>query len=197
MRQFIVLGHEATTDPDFTLKDMPGDAGRLDVLARCVNAAFMLSHGLRDDVRLHLVLQDRYTIRVEGDEVKYLNPDEWSTGSLIKKALQKKEVKDASEELRSTPGIYIREEGFEDVLTRVRDKTIIQLHEDGTSVADAAVPDDPVFVLSDHREFTDSEQRLLEEHADQQICLGPHALHGDHAMVIAHNWLDTDGYSTY
>ncbi|MFB6232903.1 MAG: tRNA (pseudouridine(54)-N(1))-methyltransferase TrmY, partial [Haloarculaceae archaeon] len=60
MRQFIVLGHEAPTTADWSLEDLSG-AGRLDVLCRCVGAAVFLSHGIRENVRVHLVLDDAYT----------------------------------------------------------------------------------------------------------------------------------------
>lgn len=196
MRQFIVLGHEAATDPEFTLKDLPGSAGRLDVLCRCINAAFFLSHDLRRDVRLYLVLQDSYTVRLEGEELQYLNPDEWSTASLLKKALQKKEVNDASEELRSTPGIYIAERGFADVLESV-DGTVIQLHEEGDPASQVSAPDDPVFVLSDHQDFTEAESELLAARHAQRASMGPKRLHANHAIVVAHNFLDTNGYQRY
>ncbi|MDY7081623.1 MAG: tRNA (pseudouridine(54)-N(1))-methyltransferase TrmY, partial [Halobacteria archaeon] len=79
MRKFVVLGHTAPTEPDFTLNDLPGSAGRLDVLCRCVNSSFFLSHSLREDVRLYLVLQGEITLRFEGRELQHLNPDERST----------------------------------------------------------------------------------------------------------------------
>jgi tRNA (pseudouridine54-N1)-methyltransferase len=49
MRQFVVVGHDAPTTDDFSLDDLPG-AGRLDVLCRCITAALLLSHGIRDGV---------------------------------------------------------------------------------------------------------------------------------------------------
>ena len=52
-------------------------------------------------------------------------------------------------------------------------------------------------MLSDHREFTDAEAQLLAERADERLSLGPRALHADQAITVAHNYLDTDGYSRY
>ncbi len=196
MRQFIVLGHETALDPDFTLNDLPGSAGRLDVLCRCVNSALLLSHGVRTDTQIHLALQDQYTIRIVGDDVQYLNPDERSTGALLKKALEKKEVTDASDEQLSTPGIYIKEQGFEGTLQQV-DGTVIQLHEDGNPLVETELPDDPVFVLSDHTDFTEQEQNMLQEHADRRVSVSPEKLHADHAITVSHNILDTDGCTRY
>ena len=76
MRQFVVSGHDAPTTAEFALDDLAGGAGRLDVLCRCVNAAFFLSHDLREDVRVWLVLGDEFAVRFEGSELRRLNPDE-------------------------------------------------------------------------------------------------------------------------
>jgi len=87
MRRFIVLGHTAPTEPDFDLDDLAGGAGRLDVLARCVNSAFFLSHAIRESVRVYLVLADEVTIKLEGVELRYMNPDERNIAGLLKQAL--------------------------------------------------------------------------------------------------------------
>jgi Uncharacterized conserved protein len=55
-------------------------------------------------------------------------------------------------------------------------------------------PTDSVFVLSDRRELTDGEQAVLKHTAKQRVSLGPHPLHADHARVLAHTWVDTDGF---
>jgi tRNA (pseudouridine54-N1)-methyltransferase len=86
MRQFLIVGHDAPTTPDFSLKDLPG-AGRLDVLCRYVTAAFVLSHDIRTDVRVRLVLDDTVTVRFEGSDLRRLNPDERSPAALVRTAL--------------------------------------------------------------------------------------------------------------
>ncbi|WP_458188116.1 tRNA (pseudouridine(54)-N(1))-methyltransferase TrmY [Haladaptatus sp. NG-WS-4] len=198
MRQFIVLGHDAPTTPDFSLDDLAGGAGRLDALCRCVNSAFFLSHDFRSDVRLFLVLQDELTIRFEGSELRRLNPDERSTAARIQTALESKSEAIGHMEAESTPGIYVSKREFETILTDTsRDATVVELHEDGTPVVDLEPPENPLFVLSDHGNFTDSEAELLADVADERMRLGPERLHGDHAMTVAHNYLDTQGYTVY
>ncbi|MDD1671564.1 MAG: tRNA (pseudouridine(54)-N(1))-methyltransferase TrmY, partial [Methanomicrobiales archaeon] len=56
MRRFAVIGHLAKTDGTFPLDDLPGSAGRMDLLCRCVQTAFFLSHTLRRDVECYLIL---------------------------------------------------------------------------------------------------------------------------------------------
>ncbi len=56
MTSFAIIGHLARTDGGFSLNDLPGSGGRMDVLCRCVNASLFLSHDLRRDVDCYLVL---------------------------------------------------------------------------------------------------------------------------------------------
>jgi tRNA (pseudouridine54-N1)-methyltransferase len=198
MRQFIVTGHDVPTTPDFSLDDLAGGAGRLDVLCRCVNAAFFLSHAIREDVRVHLVLADEFTVTFDGSEVRRLNPDERSTAALIRTALEHREDAIGHMPAESTPGVSVRRMGFEATLDRVAEgATVVQLHEDGDPVVGVEPPQNPVFVLSDHHDFTDREADLLAAAADRRVRLGPELLHADHAITVAHNYLDTQGFTTY
>lgn len=195
MRQFVVLGHEAPTDPGISLDDLPG-AGRLDLLCRCVADAFLTSHGIRTDVRLFLVLQNELTLRLEGSELRYLSPDERNVGSLLRTGIETKDEAIGAMEAESTPGIYVSTRGFESVLADLTGP-IFQLHENGEPVIDCDLPDDPAFVLSDHRDFTENESTLLESQRDRRIRLGPERLHADQAITVAHNYIDTDGFKQY
>ena len=198
MRQFIVLGHDVPTDPEFSLDDIAGGAGRLDVLCRCVNSAFFLSHAIREDVRVHLVLGDELTVRFEGSELRRLNPDERSTAALIRKALEQKDEAIGHMPAESSPGVSVYRMDFEATLeAAAKDATLVQLHEDGDPVVDVEPPENPLFVLSDHNDFTDEEETLLAEAVDERVRIGPNVLHADHSMTVVHNYLDTDGYTTY
>ncbi len=198
MRQFLILGHDAPTDDDFSLDDVAGGAGRLDVLCRCVNSAFFLSHGLRDDVRVHLVLDDAYTVRFEGSDLRHLNPDERSTAARIRDALSQREEAVGHMPAETSPGVSLYRMGFEETFEAAAgDAAVVHLHEDGDPVVDVEPPADPLFVLSDHNDFTESEAAVLRDAADRRVRLGPERLHADHAITVAHNYLDTDGYEAY
>lgn len=198
MRQFIVLGHTAPTEPDFDLEDLAGGAGRLDVLCRCVNSAFFLSHAIREDVRMYLVLSDAATIRLEGTELRYMNPDERNIASLLRQALETRGEAIGHTEVESTPGIYVSNRGFESVLKAAgREGTVVQLHEDGDPLPEMPPPEHPVFVLSDHQDFTDEEASMVAEAAEFRTSVGPERLHADHTISVVQNFLDTEGYSQY
>ncbi|MFB6295332.1 MAG: tRNA (pseudouridine(54)-N(1))-methyltransferase TrmY [Halobacteriales archaeon] len=195
MRQFVVVGHEAPTDADFPLDDLPG-AGRLDVLCRCVNAAFVLSHDLRENVELHLLLGDELRIRLVGADLQYLSPDERNVASLLRSALEVRDEAVGAIEAESTPGIHVGKRDFESALADL-DGPLVHLHPDGDPVAGMAPPADPAFVLSDHEPFAPGEAAYLADHADARVSLGPRRLHANHAITVAHNFLDTAGFEEY
>ena len=116
MRNFVIVGHKATTEPNFSLEDIPGTSGRLDILCRSVTAAFVISHGIRKDVCVYLVLlggEVPKTIQLRGETLRHLNPDERTTAALLKKALA---VPATPEWAMSTSGIFVRTGGLAQVL---------------------------------------------------------------------------------
>jgi tRNA (pseudouridine54-N1)-methyltransferase len=195
MRQFLIIGHDAPTTPDFELDNLTG-AGRLDALCRCVTAAFLLSHDIREDVRVRVVLADEYTLRFEGEELRRLNPDERSTAALFRTALEQRGEAIGHMAVETSPGVYLSRRNTEAAIGDAADEgTVVQLHEDGDPANEVTLPATPVFVLSDHRDFSDDETRLIDDQADQRIRLGPRRLHGNQTITVAHNWLDTEGWT--
>ncbi len=197
MRQFVVVGHDAPTTPDFSLDDLPG-AGRLDLLARCVTSSLLRSHGIRESARVHLVLDDEFTVTVDGGTIQGLHPDERSTAALVRAALEQRAEAVGRMAVETSPGISLMRVGLAGTLDAVTaNGTACLLQETGTPAAALAPPADPVFVLSDHHDFTDEDHAVLEDAADERVALGPEPLHADQAITVAHNWLDTDGYTRY
>lgn len=194
MKQFIIIGHKAATAP-FSLNDIPGAAGRMDILCRCVNAALFLSHDLRRDVRVYLVLKGEpdppKLIRFDGAKVRYLSPDERSAASLIKKALEKNAQEFWTE---SMPGVSIRRGDFGELL-RELNRRIIYLREDGEDVR-GKLFEEPLFVLGDHLGLTDEEEKIIEGYEHEIINVGPLSLHADHCIVLLHNEMDRKEYKT-
>lgn len=189
-RAFIILGHTAPVTPDFTLNDLPGSAGRLDILCRCVTAAFCLSHAIRTDVHVYLVLRDQVTLHFEGARLKHLNPDERSTGALIKRALEALPNVRPTEQCESTPGVFVSLGGLPRVLDKLQAEGIALylLHEHGKDLRTVEIEEPVAFVLSDHREFHSCEEALLAGYP--RLSLGPMVLHADHCVAIVHNELD-------
>jgi tRNA (pseudouridine54-N1)-methyltransferase len=190
MRTFIVVGHKATTSPDFSLEDIPGTSGRLDILCRAVTASFVLSHGMRKDVNVYLVLLGGVvpkTIWLKGDELKHLNPDERTTAALLKKALA---LEATAGWARSTPGIFIRTGGLAELLPDLKDRKLVYLREDGRDIRtfnDGALKGDLAFVLGDHTGMTPEEESMILQAGATVVSVGPTSLHADHCIVLV-NW---------
>lgn len=192
MRAFVLVGHTQPLDPEFSLDDLPGSAGRLDVLCRNLTAALLLSHDIRRDVSVWLVLRDEITIEVRGDAVRHLRPDERSTAALIRSALETAADRVVSPRpVESTPGVYVRRQGLEATLDAlVASYTLIRLDPDGPQLTPADTPSSPAFVLSDHQPLTADEVALLDECGAERWSLGPATVHGDQAIAVAHNMAD-------
>ena len=195
MRQFVIIGHDAPVDGEFSLNGLPGE-GRLDLLSRCVTAALLLSHDIREDVTVHLILGDEVTIRFEGSSLKGLHPDERSTAALIRTALEQREEAIGHIPVETSPGVFLQRFGIEETIEQLAGEgTVCQLREDGKPITTVDPPANPIFVLSDHQDFREFETELLAEHREYQLSLGPTVLHADHAITVANHWMDTDGYS--
>jgi tRNA (pseudouridine54-N1)-methyltransferase len=185
MTLFAIIGHTARTDPGFSLNDLPGSGGRMDVLCRCVNAALFLSHDLRRDAECCLVLcgepSPPKTVKFSGSAVRSLSPDERSAAALVKKALS---IPCGSEFREAAPGVSVRKGGLERLLG---EHAFAVLDETGEDIRQAPVLPG-AFLLSDHLNFSPEESVLV---ADcPRYSVGPLVLHADHAITVVHNELD-------
>ncbi len=184
MIRFIIIGHLASTADNFNLNDLPG-AGRMDVLCRCVNASFFLSHDFRRDVECYLVLcgepEPPKTVMFSGEKVRYLSPDERSAGSLIKKALA---LPAGSEFRQSTPGVFVRKGGLEQVLDEFECAVLAESGQDIRSAGDLP----GAYLLSDHHNFSEDEMNLISNLPAYSV--GPLSLHGDHTITVLNNEFD-------
>ena len=104
-RDFVLLSHESTerlVGGTFELNNLR--EGRVDVLARAVAAALMVSHGVRRSTRLWLALRDvDLTICCDGATAKGLSPDERSIGAALRRSL----YASANGEAPSDPGWHV------------------------------------------------------------------------------------------
>lgn len=185
MTLFTIIGHRARTDGGFSINDLPGSGGRMDVLCRCVNASLFLSHDLRRDTECCLVLcgepAGTKTIRFSGELVRSLSPDERSAAALIKKVI---DTPCGSEFREAAQGVFIRKGGLERLIAEHR---FAVLDENGADIRTA--PDLPdAFLLSDHLNFTEGEEALVRELP--RYSVGPKCLHADHTITVLHNELD-------
>ncbi len=198
MRRFIVVGQQARTARDFPLDDICGAGGRWDLLARCVQSSLFISHDLRRDSELVLVLlgppDAPKAIRVSGDLVRNLNPDERSTAALLSRALDE-HLPIGGRWIEALPGIHVARRDLEAVLAEYGDGPIVLMDEEG-SVDGPDLPshlrdsDGATFVLGDNMGLTEEQLVLIRDKDPIEVRLGPQSLHVDHCIAIVHNILD-------
>src|SRR5690349_10799605 len=141
MRRLVVIGQRATASADFSLDDLPGTSGRLDVLLRCLRAALLVSHGLRRDAVVYLVLlggpRAPRALRVEGAAARFVRPDERSLATLVKKSLAT--APEGAGFVTVRPGVAIAEGGLEAVLDDLGPMTPYLLEEHAPDIRDCAL----------------------------------------------------------
>jgi len=197
LRTFIIKANKARTRADFKLSDLPGTSGRIDVLCRFLNSAFLLSHGFRRNVRVWLLLygppSPPKAIRFEGSKLKVrLNPDERSTAKLLMKVLRAGEsLKEPGKELEVYPGLYISNKTFEDVVRlTLKDSTLYYLHEDGKPIEEVPFRGNVAFILGDHEGLSVEDERFLEGIAEK-VSVGRKSYLASHVVAYVNIFLDS------
>jgi tRNA (pseudouridine54-N1)-methyltransferase len=205
--QFVVIGRTARASGDFIVEDLPGSSGRLDVLVRCLRAGLLVSHGVRPDAVVYLVLgggpRAPRVARVDGATAKFLRPDERSLAVLLGKALaapagagapggEGSGDSPASAFVGVRPGVAITNGGLEAALAELTGAGLYVLDEEGDDVRAVAGIADPraAFVVGDHLGFDDETRRRLSRAGARAISVGPTSLHAEDAIAILWNEID-------
>lgn len=197
-RRFVIIGRKATASPNFSLVDIAGTSGRLDVLLRCMRSALLVSHGLRRDTMVYLVLLGGElaprVLRVDGRHVRFVRPDERMLAVLVQKALARS-PRDGEPgvflELR--PGLAVASGGIDAVLTDlgpVSPKAYV-LEEGARDLRDEQLESEDVVVfVGDHQGFDEATRARLDALGAVAIGVGPISVHADDAITIVCNEMD-------
>lgn len=195
-RNFAIIGHKAPSSGDMSLNDLPGVSGRMDVIARAVNATLFLSHGIRKDsqIIIHLMggnLGPR-RVKFDGRLLSGVRPDERSISGHIKSVIK----------LRLPPiGIWsevssgIFHSGG-DISTTIREwlknEVDIKIFDiDGQKfMYKKSIKGNKIgFILSDDLPFNEEEYDKFEKF--KKISVGPQWLQGHSCIAIAHHIIDS------
>ncbi len=194
MRRFVLIGQTASASGEFSLEDLPGSSGRLDALLRALRAALLISHDVRRDVAVYLVLRGGRSaprvLRVVGRRAKFLRPDERSLATLLRKTLlATPELLPDFTELR--PGVDVRSGDLSDVLQEVGQAPCYVLEQGGADLrGHAFAADDAWFFLGDHLGFDAPSRALLGARGAVPLAVGPLSLHCDDVVALVNNELD-------
>lgn len=198
-RSFVVVGTKATASPEFSLVDLAGTSGRLDVLLRCARAALLVSHGLRREVVVYLVLlggeRAPRVVRFTGAEVRFLRPDERALAGLAQKVLTDARPDSpigAFEDVRR--GVAVARGGVDEAIADIRAHsafTSVLLEETGGDIRDATIASGHVAIfIGDHFGFDERSRASIEALEPIRASLGPVSVHADDAVALVSNELD-------
>ena len=199
MRRFILIGQRALASPDFLLDDLAGTSGRLDVLLRSLRAGLLVSHGLRHDTLVYLVLlggpRAPRALRFDGARVRYLRPEERALATLVKKVLAREPSAAKIEGFEPVrDGVALAEGGLGAVLDDLQGATPYVLEEGAPDIRQASIDlDNAAFFLGDHLGFDDSTRARLSHLGATPLGLGPVSVHAEDAVAILANELDRRG----
>ncbi len=187
MRIFFLISHKFSGN--INLNDLPG-SGRIDVVARCINSAIFLSHSIRKDILFYVFFPKiEILLKIDSSRVKYLNPDERSTGALIRNAIVK-----MNKEGETSPGFFIKRERFEESLEEIHPLgKIYYLREDGKDIRDMKFDRNSIFILSDSVNPTKDEEKKIMDISHDIISVSPKIILASHAITIVNNELDRRG----
>jgi tRNA (pseudouridine54-N1)-methyltransferase len=187
MKQFILYASKAVTSPDFTLDDLPGSGGRMDLVARCICNALWISHDLRRDTCIHIVAcgtpNPPVVISFFGDRLRGVSPDERNIAAWIKKALALK---------RKNPGISIRKLSFQQLIEKLASgrNAFYILTEKGIDIGSVKLKANPVVILGDHEGLPKEADEFVERFEHEKISLGSVSYLASQCISVVHYELD-------
>jgi tRNA (pseudouridine54-N1)-methyltransferase len=193
-RRFVLVGQTADAWGEFSTEDLPSSGGRIDVLLRCLRAALLVSHGVRRDVVVYLVLRGGHrgsrVLRISGADARFLRPDERSLAHLVKKALRAPTPSSAGF-VDVKPGVALAEGDVDAVLTDAPGAVPYLLSEDGAEIRDEPLDaPDALFFLGDHLGLDAATRSRLDALPCRPLCVGPVSLHSDDVVTLVTNELD-------
>ena len=189
-RRFAIIGHDVPCKGDFSLNDLAGGAGRLDVLLRAVNTALFVSHGIREDTQiiLHLGGSGSRRIRFDGGKLRGVHPDERSIAGHVR-AVVRSPIPPIGVWSEHSSGICHSGGGLAHTLDEWMQEgcQILVMDAEGSPLREG-IEQTECFVLSDHKPFNEDEMSLLSRFG--KVSIGSQWLQGHACIAIVHHILD-------
>ena len=189
MRHFVYFSAKARTSGNFDMDNLM-KAGRMDIAIHVIIASFFLSNKLRDNVKLHLLLNGppdppKHLEFVSEEEMPISKKD---VSGLIKRMLYK--YKKGRKE-RVFPGCYVEKKSFTSLLDEMTSegKKIYLLDKRGKDIRDVKVDENSVFILGDHEGLPKKEFKVAKKNAEL-VNVGPQTYFASQVVVLIQNELD-------
>jgi tRNA (pseudouridine54-N1)-methyltransferase len=185
MRSFVLYSRKGRTDNRFSAERLI-EAGRMDLVCRCITSALWLSHKARDDTKLFVNLngptRPPVTICFDGSKLLKVYVDEKTNARWIKKLLSLK----FGREWLEVEGTKISKKSFQDIIKETESKIYV-LHEKGTPVSDVELGENPMFVMGDQIGLPSKEEKFALRHGEK-ISLGKNVYLVSNCISVL-NWV--------
>ncbi len=193
-RVFILKATKARTDDKFTIKDLPGSGGRMDLVCRCILSALLLSRTHRADTIFYAVLEGppkpSITIGIEGEKIKVLPRDELQTALVLKEMLNPDRVTFPS-------GFELINKSFQEMVGEQLNKSeIYVLHKSGIDINKTFTQSQKVkkpqiaFILGDHTGLSPNDMEYLVEKSIKPLSLGNKEYIGSQCIFLVQEKMD-------
>lgn len=181
MRGFVLLSRTSSDKVDLNNLSF----GRWDVIARCINSAIWVAHGLRP-ARIHVVLGASSPPKavVVSNDIKKVNPDEKNIAGWIKKVLSKES---------ENPGIIVSENSFQSLIKSLSGRKFYILHEKGKDISEVEFSENPVFVLGDHIGLPPKDEEFVKRFDHELVSVGPQSYLASQCISFINIELDRRG----
>jgi len=190
MRTFVLYARKARTDSKFRIDDLI-NAGRMDLVCRCISSALWLSHNVREDTRIFVVLngppKPPVTICFQGSKLSKVYVDEVTNAKWIKKILSMKFGKEWLE----IDAAKVARKSFQEVLTELNGKNYV-LHEKGEFIDNVKFENNPIIILGDQIGISKADESFALRNGEK-ISLGKNVYLASSCISVI-NWvLDRSG----
>ena len=192
-RWFAIIGHRAPSEGPLNLNDLPGSGGRMDVLARAVNAGLFVSHGIRREshVMLHLMGGPGPSRRIwfDGTNLSGVRPDERSIAGQIK-GVMKHPIPPRGHFNQFSKGILHSGGGLVQTVEEWGARGVCPIVLDAEGGGFSEIPNSKGlgFILSDDMPLSDRDKDTLD--GAISLSLGREWLQGHSCIAILHHLLD-------
>ena len=187
MRHFVYFSRYAQTSGNF--RDLM-QAGRMDIAIHVIIASLFVSHGIRDDVKIHLVFYGMPDPpkHIEIQANPNLDISKKDVSGLIRRILYRYKE---GRKVEALPGCFVEKKSLLKVIEELRSEgnDIFLLDKKGKDIRDIDGKKDCVFILGDHIGIPKKEFKRIKKIANV-ISIGPNMYFASHVVAIVNNELD-------
>ncbi len=195
MPEFIVRARAAPVSPK-VFRASVGQGRGIEYLADILKAGLLLSQGHRIDSTVHLVLEKSAdysrVVTVDGSVLGTLaGLQEVHLLDAIAEALEYSAGANKNERVVDARGLAVSTTSFEHwVKFKAEEKSAFMLRPDGDDIRSIELPDDAVFILSDHIPMPKKTFKSMVRQGVKPVSVGSYMLHTSHCIAVILNEMD-------